>query len=155
VDADPGQKGSYVTADGYDLPFARESFDLVVCIGVLQVLSRPLDLLEEILRVLRPRGVVVVEALNAFELPAMARRLAEIVLGRPRRVRAYPVFRIRRWLEAREVQLLRRVGVYLPPRRLPALGRCFDRASVGGLLERLPGVSPLLAHAFWLVGQKT
>ena len=155
VGADPGRKGRYVGADGYALPFVCGSFDLVVCIGVLQAVSRPDRLLDEIARILRPGGIIVVEALNALEPPAMARRLLEIIGGRPARVRAYTPFQVREWFERREIRLLRRVGVYLPPRQFPGLGRILDRSAVTRLLERIPGGSLLGAHAFWLVGQKS
>ncbi len=155
VEADPGRKGHYVAADGYDLPFRPASFDLVVCIGVLQALSRPERIFDEITRLLRPRGILVVEALNPLELPAMARRLREMMGGRPPRVRAYRSSRVRHWLEQRNTRLLRRVGVYLPPRRFPGLGRLLDRPAVIRLLEGIPGGPLLGAHAFWLVGRKS
>lgn len=155
VAADPGPPGRYVAADGYALPFAPGAFDLVVCIGVFQAVSRPAALLDEIRRVLRPRGIVVLEALNAFEMPAMVRRLGEIIGRRPSRVRAYSAFQVQRWLEAREMRCLRRVGVYLPPRRFPALGRLLDHGAVGRFLEAASAPSLVLAHAFWLVGQRT
>ncbi len=155
VEADPGRKGCYVAADGYDLPFGPATFDLVVCIGVLQVLSQPERIFDEITRILRPRGMVLVEALNPLNLPAMARRLLEMIGGRPPRVRAYPPFQVRHWLEQRKTRLSRRVGVYLPPRRFPGLGRLLDRPAVFRLLEGIPGGPFFGAHAFWLVGQKS
>ncbi len=155
VSADPGQKGRYMAADGYALPFERGAFDLVICLGVLQAVSRPRELIVEVSRVLRPEGVAVVEALNSLELPAMARRLGQIVAGRPSRVRAYSPFRVRRWLEAGEIRFHRQIGVYLPPRPFPGLGRLLDRPAVMRALEAIPGGSLVTAHAFWLVGQKS
>jgi SAM-dependent methyltransferase len=155
VEADPGRKARYVAGDGYDLPFRPASFDLVVCIGVLQASSRPERIVDEITRTVRPRGLVVLEALNALELPALARRLGERVAGRPPRLHAHPPARVRNWLERRNTRLVRRVGVYLPPRRLPGLARLLDRPPVIPLLERIPGGALLAAHAFWLVGEKS
>jgi SAM-dependent methyltransferase len=154
VEADPGQKGCYAAADGYALPFARDVFDLVVCIGVLQAASQPEALIGEIARVLRPSGFVIVEVLNAFEAPALARRLSEIGRRRPPRVRAYRTGRARRWLEAHEITVLRRFALYLPPRRWPTLGRLLDAPGVRHLIERTPGATMVGAHAFWLLGQK-
>lgn len=154
VEADPGRKGRYVAADGYDLPFRPASFDLVVCIGVLQASGGPERILDEIARITRPGGFVVVEALNAFELPRMTRRLAERIAGRPPRLHAHPPSRVRRWLEARHTRLVRLVEVYLPPRRLPWLGRLLDQPPVSSLLERVPATGLLGAHAFWFVGRK-
>jgi len=144
-----------VAADGYELPFRRRSFDLVVCIGVLQAVSCPERLLDEIARVLGPQGVLLMEVLNGFEIPALARGLLERVgVWRPR-VRCDSPFQVRRWLERRRIRVLRRVGVYLPPRRLPWLGRILDPPAVTQALEGIPGGPLLGAHAFWMVGQRS
>ena len=152
--ADPGRKGHYVAGDGYGLPFAAGRFDLVTCIGVLQAVSQPERLLDEVARVLPPGGIVVVEALNGLGLPAIGGRLLELVLGRPPRLRSYPHFRVRRWLEQRKIRLTRRLGVYLPPRRLPWMGRVLNRPQAIQVVEGIPGGAQLGAHAFWLVGEK-
>lgn len=154
LENDLTRQGQYVAADGYALPFSRESFDLVVCIGVLQALSRPERLLDEIARVLRPRGITVIETLNALGSGAMLRRLREILGNRPPRVRFYSPSPVHRWLAQRELLVLERVGVYLPPRRLPGLGRFLDRPATTHLLEGVPGAALLGAHAFWWVGRK-
>lgn len=153
--ADPGRTSRYVAANGYALPFASMSFDLVICIGVLQAVSCPGRLLEEITRVLRPQGFVVLEALNALELPAMVHHFMEALVGRVPRVRCYVPFQVREWLQQRSIRPVQRVGVYLPPRRFPWLGRVFDRWRVVRLLEAIPGGALLGAHAFWLIGQKS
>jgi SAM-dependent methyltransferase len=152
--ADPGRKSRYVAGDGYALPFRSDSFDLVVCVGVLQALGRPERLLAETARVLRPRGILLVEGLNGLSLAALGRRLLDMLGGRVSRVRCYSPFRIRHWLKQRAIRPVRRVGVYLPPRSFPKLGRLLDRPGVTRLLEGMPGASLLGAHAFWLLGQK-
>lgn len=55
-----------VLGDGHDLPFAAESFDLVVCLGVLEhIPTERLPLVvAELARVLRPGGVLVLETNN-------------------------------------------------------------------------------------------
>jgi ubiquinone/menaquinone biosynthesis C-methylase UbiE len=42
------------------VPFDNESFDIVLCVGVLELLKKPEDLFTEIDRVLKPEGVLVV-----------------------------------------------------------------------------------------------
>jgi len=152
--ADPQRVGRYAAADAYALPFAAKCFDLVVCIGVLQALTRPDHLLDEIARVLGPQGVLVVEALNSLEVPALILRLLEVLRLRRSRVRFYSSFQVRRWLGERNMRPLRQVNVYLPPRSLPALGWLLDRPAVVRALESVPGGSLLGAHAIWLVSQR-
>jgi ubiquinone/menaquinone biosynthesis C-methylase UbiE len=82
-----------VTGRGEQLPFAGESFDLVVCIWVLEHLRDPETVLREVRRVLRPGGHFVfltpnlrnpLLALNRLGrvLPQLQRRLVPRLYGR-------------------------------------------------------------------------
>jgi ubiquinone/menaquinone biosynthesis C-methylase UbiE len=82
-----------VTGRGEQLPFAGESFDLIVCIWVLEHLRDPEGVLREVRRVLRPGGHFVFLTPNlrnpllAFNrmgrlLPQMQRRLVPRLYGR-------------------------------------------------------------------------
>jgi ubiquinone/menaquinone biosynthesis C-methylase UbiE len=152
--ADPRGGGRYVSGEAYCLPFGDGSFDLVVSIGVFQALQHPARALCEMVRVLRPEGVLVIEFLNAFEPIALLKCAAERIRGYPPRVRTYSLFQVQRWFAQNGVKLLRRAGVYLPPRQLPGLGLFIEQRGVVRLLEAVPGLSVATAHAFMLVGEK-
>ncbi|MFH1140639.1 MAG: class I SAM-dependent methyltransferase [Chloroflexota bacterium] len=49
----------FVRGDGCELPFVKGSFDVVVSIGVLEHVSRPRALVEEMARVLKPGGTLL------------------------------------------------------------------------------------------------
>ena len=78
---------------GENMPFAAESFDLVVCVWVLEHLRSPETVLREVRRVLRPGGHLVFLTPNlrnpllAFNrlgraLPQLQRRLVPRLYGR-------------------------------------------------------------------------
>jgi len=150
--ADRTKHGHYLVAEGYALPFGPGAFDLVVSIGVLQVLARPEAALDEMARVLRPDGVLVVEALNGRALSALARHTIDVVRGRPPRVRHYSPLSVQGWLRARGLRLTRRASVWLPPRWWP-----WAASDVGPLAARLgrhPALALSVAHSFLFVARK-
>lgn len=53
-----------ICADLKALPFEDGKFDIVLCIGVIQLISGYEDILKELARVTKPGGVVLIETLN-------------------------------------------------------------------------------------------
>jgi SAM-dependent methyltransferase len=149
--ADPGRKGHYLGGDAYALPSRSGEVDLVVSIGVLQALSRPERALAEIARVLRPGGTLLVEALSSRSLAARARRLHARLRQLPPRVLTHDPDVVVGWLRSQGLAVEARVPLYLPPRRLPALGRILDEPAVRAAVRSVPLVAGALAHAVWFV----
>lgn len=64
---------TYIRGDASDLPFRDGSFDAVCCFAALYLIERPLQAIEEIVRVLAPRGrVALLSSCNRGPLPASA-----------------------------------------------------------------------------------
>jgi SAM-dependent methyltransferase len=154
VAADPRQACCYASGEAYRLPFRDGSFDLVVLIGVLQTLEDPGRAVGEMARVVRPGGLIVFEVLNAVEVVALLKSARDRLRASPPRLRTYSPGETRRWLSVAGLAPVRRVGIYLPPRRLPGLGRTLMRDGVMRGVDRIPGVSTLLAHAFLVVAKR-
>lgn len=152
--SDPGAKGGYVAGDAYALPFRDASFDMVMSIGVLQALSGPERAFDEMARILRPGGILLVEALNGLGVFARGRATRDRLLGRPERVRTYAPGLVRRWFAERGLRVVLQPGVYLPPRRFPQVGRLLDLGIVTAINRAFPSVAQALAHAFWFVAHR-
>ncbi|MBI2216452.1 MAG: methyltransferase domain-containing protein [Candidatus Rokubacteria bacterium] len=150
LDADGDARGRYLAADAYTLPFPGGTFDLVVSIGVLQALATPDRALAELARVVKPGGVLVVEALNASAATARAQRWVERLRRRPPRVRAYAPFAVQRWLVRLGLRVERRVPIFLPPRNAPRLERLFDTSALARVMAAQPAVL-FTAHTFLFV----
>lgn len=134
-----------VRGRGENLPFADESFDLVVCLWVLEHIPQPEMVLREVRRVLRPRGhfvfltpnvlnpLLVVNRLAAA-LPQLQRRLVPRMYGRgeadtfPVRYRANTTRALRRLARDSELEVAE-LRVVRDPTYL-ALNNFMFRASV-------------------------
>ncbi len=152
--ADPDRRAAYVAGEAYVLPFVDECFDAVVTIGVLQVLARPERALIEIHRVMRPGGLLILEFLNAFEVVSATTRFVRRILRRAPRVRSYSPNQLRLNLLESGYDIEYRLSIYLPPRVVPWLQPLLRRRGIVRLLDAIPGLPLLTAHAFILASVK-
>ena len=149
--AERGYLGEFHLIDGYRYDFAAEPFDAVVCSDVIEHVQEPRTMLDEIRRVLRPGGVLVVTTPIRFtETPLDPMHVKEWfvgefvafcgeVFGEPVEVHAtHPVF----WHEAYTLERpvagrLMRLGINIltklgvnPFLRLAKGWRCFTTQSL-------------------------
>ena len=75
--------GNRVRGDVFALPFRTGAFDRIFCIGVVHHLPEPQAALQEIGRVLRAGGVLVLGVYAPGTLPALLRRLHDASRWRP------------------------------------------------------------------------
>lgn len=130
---------------GENLPFADESFDLIVCLWVLEHLRQPLTTLREVRRVLRPEGHFIFVTPNVRNplmlmnrigkaLPALQRRLVPRMYGRDE-ADTFPVqYRVNTVSAIREQAAAAGLGIYdlrvVPDPTYLALNCLMFRASV-------------------------
>ena len=78
-----GVRVDFRRGDAASLPFAAESFDLVVCQAAFKNFTRPLSALDEMHRVLRPGGTAVIHDLRRDASAAdIGREVGGMSLGR-------------------------------------------------------------------------
>ena len=85
-------------ADGYQLPFAAESFRAVLLVAVLEHTREPWRLLAEARRVLKPGGLVVIVVPNDWTMSAGRLLLARFPIRYPDHLTMTTPARMRRWL---------------------------------------------------------
>jgi 2-polyprenyl-3-methyl-5-hydroxy-6-metoxy-1,4-benzoquinol methylase len=140
----------FVVADGHRVPFRAASFDLVLCIGVLQCCERPRALIAEAAGLVRPGGALLVESLNPLHFVVPAIKLLELVRCRAASpVVRHPAWAVERWLESSGIDVRGRVPIYVaPPRGMWPAGL------VVRACRRLPVLWRLGATALWWHGRK-
>jgi SAM-dependent methyltransferase len=153
--ADPSGAGRYLAGGAYALPFAAASLQAVICIGVLQVLDRPGQALDEMTRVLQPGGLLLVETLNAWNPVALARRFMAFSRQRSTRLHYGSVRGLERLMAVRGARPRQRVPILPPPLSFPAVATRLRLRSVDGVLRSVPGLRTITPHAFWVVGVRT
>lgn len=153
-----GALAAACAADARDLPFADRSFDKILCSGVLMHVADEFRALQEMTRVLRPGGKLVVSMNNAFSLlsfPAWVINLRrEGYVQKFHRPGTYETFLRRLGLELRAVHgdaifatISVRLGrFHFPPRRAVRALAALDRRAVSRW--------PKLAYEVWFVAVK-
>lgn len=118
--------------DACALPFADQTFDLVIALGVISWLAQPERGLREMARVVRPGGYVLVTAFNALQLPCLVDP-ARHPLVRP------AARRVRRFLEARGMRQPTASVTYHSPL---AFNRLLAAAGLSRLRQATVGFGP-------------
>ena len=111
-----GKTRFLLCADGYQLPFANESFDVVLLVAVLEHTSAPWKVLDEARRVLRPGGRAIMVVPNDVTMSLGRLLLRKFPIRYPDHLTFTPPGRMRRWL-ADGFRI--RDAFTLPFRRLP------------------------------------
>ncbi|HKB10387.1 MAG TPA: methyltransferase domain-containing protein [Vicinamibacterales bacterium] len=93
-----GKGAALLCADGYELPFAGESFKAVLLVAVLEHTREPWRLLAEAHRVLRPGGVVVIVVPNDWTMSVGRLLLRKFPIRYPDHLTITTPRRMRRWL---------------------------------------------------------
>jgi ubiquinone/menaquinone biosynthesis C-methylase UbiE len=153
---------TYIEGDATSVPLPAASFDLVICIGVLEYLPDALDGLREIARLLRPGGSAVVSVPNARSAWRLSERVHGPVMRRLRRLiglrrdeqkmdsfprRLFTVNELQPLVDAAGLAIAR-VGFY--NHRLPLIGALSPSLSLQ-VSRRLERVAPAWL-AKWLGG---
>ena len=103
-------------ADGYQLPFANESFDVVLLVAVLEHTREPSRIVAETRRVLKPGGRAIMVVPNDVTMSVGRLLLRKFPIRYPDHLTFTTPGRVRRWL-SNGFRL--REGFNLPYRRLP------------------------------------
>jgi 2-polyprenyl-6-hydroxyphenyl methylase/3-demethylubiquinone-9 3-methyltransferase len=109
-------------ADGYQLPFASDSFDVILLVAVLEHTSEPRRVLAEARRVLKPGGRAIMVVPNDVTMSAGRLLLGKFPIRYPDHLTFTTPRRMRRWL--REGFTVREAFT-LPFRRLPFMANLY------------------------------
>ena len=153
--ADSQNRYRFLEGDAYCLPFPDEKFDVIISIGIFQAIEHSQRVVDELVRVLRPNGLLIVECLNGRGIAALISRMSKKARETVPRVRTYSPNIVEGWFLHSGVTLLKQEGVYLSPLGNNQFGKILDWKVAQFLLAGRGWMPLVLAHAFIFLGKKT
>jgi len=139
-----GDKASFIAADAAALPFASDTFDLVTSITAMEFFADPRACLQEMHRVVKPGGRLVVAVLGSLSPWAWQRRLKAFCQKTIfRHASFYSIKDLRAFFAPQEITAWRGV-IFVPPfapARLLAAPDAFER----WCQRRIPQMGAFLA----------
>lgn len=154
---------SCLAGDCYLLPFSSDTFDVIVCIGVFQCLSREDLAIQEIWRVLKPGGTLFLMTLNSMSLRALFRTLKKKVkkaLGlrlssvENQSFQFYNPYSVRRYLLRNYFKVGNMSWLYLFPVVLLRLERELEKRDLFVWIDRIPFIPSLIGQDFLIQAYK-
>lgn len=147
-------RARFAVADGHHAPFKTASFDLVLCIGILQYSAKPAVLIGEAARLVRPGGALLVETLNPVHFVVPAIKLLELSGWRSRSplLLRHSVSEVEKCLDTAGIARSGRVAIYVLPTSdgyAASAVRVVTRS-----LRRVPPLRRFAVSAIWWSGRR-
>jgi SAM-dependent methyltransferase len=144
----------YAAADIRRLPFAAETFDGLLCFGVLQAMADSVSVVDELCRQIKPGGELWLDALNrrcvVHGLDLLRRRLQ----GRPLHLRYESPAALRRTLARAGMLDVRVHWMPILPTRLQRWQPLLETRAWAVALRAVPLLGLLSSHAFIVHARK-
>lgn len=138
--------GRYLQGEAYHLPFRDRSFDVVLCVGVLQSLQSMNEAMVEMQRVLKPCGYLLLDGLNGLFWLHEVRTWRETMKGVEKRMSYYNPFKL--------IEDMERLGLRQAQIHWLAMPTPFQSWLPGGRRNGSYLLSRLLGYAFLILAQK-
>jgi ubiquinone/menaquinone biosynthesis C-methylase UbiE len=134
-------------ADAFQLPFADNTFDGVLCFGVLQAVSRTDGVAGELARVLLPGGTLWIDALNSDGLAARITEARRRRRGKDRHLRYESVGELGETLRNAGLETVRSHWLPIAPTALHAVQPLLDSRAVLATLSKVSTIGRLVSHS--------
>jgi ubiquinone/menaquinone biosynthesis C-methylase UbiE len=144
----------YVVANVRHLPFPPQSFDGVLCFGVMQALGDAGPAITELAIQAAPVGQVWVDALNRWCVVHAWDLLRRRFSGRPMHLRYESPRVIRRIMAVHGLINIKVHWMPIVPARWVRVQRLVEGAAARWIFRYVPLIGPLFCHAFIVYGER-
>jgi len=145
---------AYVIADVRRLPLRPQSFDGVLCFGVMQALGDAAPAIGELASQTAPAGQLWVDALNRWCVVHAWERLRRSFSGKPIHLRYDSPRVIRRIMVSHGLRNVTIHWMPIVPARWPRLQRMVEGTVARWIFRYVPFVGLIFCHAFIVYGER-
>ena len=146
-------KVSWILGDINELPIRANTFDGIICFGVMQAVSDSDRAVNELVKVLKPRGEIWIDALSAWCIVNLAEQLKRRFLGKPRHLRYESPYTLSQVMRGEGIEEVEIYWLPLVPRRWAMVRHIVGSPLFTGLLAKLPLLGLLFSHAYVVRGK--
>lgn len=146
-------KVSWILGDINELPIRANTFDGIICFGVMQAISGSDRAVNELVKALKPHGEVWIDALNSWCIANLAGQLKRRFLGKSRHLRYESPYTLSQVLRSEGIKEIKIYWLPLVPQRWVIVRRIVDSPLFTGLLTKVPLLGLLFSHAYVVRGK--
>jgi len=130
----------------YKLPFPDEMFDIVICLGVFQTIIEPEKALDEMTRVLKKGGVIIIRTLNSFR---------PFSLDLTKGDKVFNPFQFKKLLRKRNFKNINIKGIYIFPNVVGFLNNLILKMKIYNIFNILyVPFFIFISHSFYIEAKK-
>lgn len=140
-------------ADVTRLPLIDDSMDGCLCFGVTQAMSRTEPVIEELVRVVRPGGQILVDGLNSWCLPHIWEHMRRRLLKLDPHLRYQSPYKMRGIAQQTGLENITLHWLAIMPSSLARLQWILDSALCKKLFQWLPFIAAMFSHSMIIQGR--
>lgn len=140
-------QADYTVADVRFLPFKSNSFDGVLCFGVLQALHDPQPAINELIRMIKKNGEIWIDGLNRRSLRFLFEWARHHCLRKPYRLTYISPWETKKIFEQMHINRVETIWLPILPNRFKKFQHRANNL-VNRIGRSLPWLAALVSHAF-------
>lgn len=139
-------RANFQTSSLYELPFPSHMFHIVICLGLFQTVGNLNQALQEISRVLKPGGTIIIRVPNSISLGS---------LFLPKSIQYFHPYVFSSFIAHFSLKPVSLKGIYVFPPVFRVLGYIILRTNLFYLLNFFFPFFMFFSHSFYIEAQKT
>lgn len=133
------------------LPFKKKTFDVALCIGIFQSIDDCSPAITDIRNVLKDRGEILLMTLNSCSIRSLYKNTMGLLVHKNNIMiqdKRHNPSKLKHIFKKQGFDTIRIINIYIFPKMLIPLENLFQKSRIFLILDKMPLISLLIAHAF-------